>query len=57
MRGEPDKINALVNSPEWSRIVTRAGYVAHHFGVVPAFFGSEGVRLVEAMETETTDLR
>ena len=57
MRGEPDKLNALVNSPEWSRIVSRAAYVAHHVGVVPAFFGSEGARLVEAMETETTDLR
>ena len=55
--GEPDKLNGLVNSPEWSRFVTRASYVAHSFGVVPAFLGSEGTRLVEAMETETTDLR
>jgi len=57
MRGERDKLQALVSSPEWSRIISRAGYVAHHVGVVPAFFGSEGVRLVEAMEGETTDLR
>ena len=57
MRGEHDKLNSLVSSPEWSRIATRASYVAHHFGVVPAFLGSEGVRIVEAMETETTDLR
>ena len=57
MRGERDKLNAFISSPEWSRIVSRAGYVAHNVGVIHAYFGSEGARLVEAMESETTDLR
>ena len=57
LRGAPDKLNDLAASPEWSRFVTRASYVAHGFGVVPAFLGDEGARLVEAMESETTDLR
>ncbi len=57
MRGEPEKLNAIVGDPEWGRIVTRAGYVAHNVGVVPAYLNHEGVKLVEAMESETTDLR
>ena len=57
MRGDPEKLQGLVASPEWMRLMTRAGFIAHDLGVVPAFMGAEASRLVEALDTETTDLR
>ena len=56
MRGDRDKLHAVVNTPAWQRLVTRAGYIVHDFGVVPTLLDDEAVGWVEGMEQVTADL-
>ena len=56
MRGDRDKLHDVVTSPEWQRLVTRAGLIVHDFGVVRALLDSEALRAVQEMEAQTTDL-
>ena len=56
MRGDRDKLYGVVTSPEWQRIVTRAGFIVQDFGAVRALLDDEAVRWVEAMEEVTADL-
>ena len=56
MRGDRDKLHDVVTSPEWQRLVTRAGFIVHDFGVVRALLDSEALRVVQEMEAQTADL-
>jgi|COG998Drversion2_1049125.scaffolds.fasta_scaffold491745_1 hypothetical protein len=56
MRGDLDKLNGVITSPEWQRLVVRAGYIVQGFGVVRALLDDEAVRWVQAMEEVTADL-
>ena len=56
MRGDRDKLFAAVTTPEFQRLVTRAGFIVHDFGVVRAVLDDEAIRWVEGMEEATADL-
>lgn len=56
MRGDREKLHGVVSSPEWQRLVTRAAFIVHDFGVVRAMLDDEAVRWVGGMEEVTADL-
>jgi hypothetical protein len=56
MRGDDEKLHGVISSPEWQRLVTRANFIVHDFGVVRAMLDDEAVRWVEGMEAVTADL-
>jgi hypothetical protein len=56
-RGERIKLDAMVASPEFQRLMTRAQTIVEHFGVVNCFFGEELQRQVGTFIPDTADLR
>lgn len=55
-RGERAKLDAMVASPEFQRLVTRAQTIVDNFGVVNCTFGQEAQRQVGTFLQDINDL-
>ena len=56
VRGDPARLDALTNSDEFQRLVTRANAIVEHFGVVNCSLGDEVQRQVGTFLQDIADL-
>ena len=56
LRGDPERLGRLSMSPEFVRLIYRAGAVVEGLGVVPANLDAGAVRLVGEATAATADL-
>jgi hypothetical protein len=56
VRGDPEKLNRMRFSQEFSRLIGRASFAVESFGVVSAVIGEEVQRLFTNYQQQTADL-
>jgi hypothetical protein len=56
MRGDREKLHGVVTSPRFQRLVSRAEFIVHEFGVLRAVLDDNAVRMVGTTEEATADL-
>ena len=57
VKGEREKLDRMIASEEFDKLLTRALFVVDHIGVVNASFGGRLQKLLASVQRDTADLR